>query len=132
MLQSASRGGGVPGPGWGGVPGLGGWCAWSGGGWGSAPGGGSALGEGVGIPACTEADTPPPSVDRQMLVKILPWPNFVAAGKNLEAHHVMTRTKFHDVQSYFPHDYATSFLSLSRNGVLPQLISAKFISKQMI
>ena len=23
----------------------------------------------------------PPPVDRQMLVKILPWPNFVAAGK---------------------------------------------------
>ena len=36
-------------------------------------------GEG-GIPACTEADTPPPPVDRQTLVKILPWPNFVAAG----------------------------------------------------
>ena len=32
------------------------------------------------IPACTEADTPPP-VDRQTPVKILPWPNFVAAGK---------------------------------------------------
>ena len=31
------------------------------------------------IPACTEADPPP--VDRQMPVKILPWPNFVAAGK---------------------------------------------------
>ena len=56
--------------GWGGVPGLGG-CGWSGG--------------GVGIPACTEADTPPPTsppVDRQTPVKILPWPNFVAAGKN--------------------------------------------------
>ena len=31
------------------------------------------------IPACTEADPP---VDRHTLVKILPWPNFVAAGKN--------------------------------------------------
>ena len=31
-----------------------------------------------GMPACTEADTPP--VDRHTLVKILPWPNFVAAG----------------------------------------------------
>ena len=50
--------GGVPGPGEG-VPDLG----------------------GVGIPACTEADTPPP-MDRQTLVKILPWPKFVAAGKN--------------------------------------------------
>ena len=39
--------------------------------------GASALG-GVYIPACTEADPPP--VDRQMPVKILPWPNFVAAG----------------------------------------------------
>ena len=33
------------------------------------------------IPACTEAD--PPSVDRQTPVKILPWPNFVAAGKHI-------------------------------------------------
>ena len=32
-------------------------------------------------PACIEGETPPP-VDRQPLVKILPWPNFVAAGKN--------------------------------------------------
>ena len=58
----------------------------------SAPGGcllpgGSARGgcllQGGGyIPACTEADTPSPSprVDRHRLVKILPWPNFVAAG----------------------------------------------------
>ena len=71
MLQSAS-GGGVSGLGgvclvWGGVPGPGG-CPWSGGV--SGPGG---------IPACTEADTPP--VDRHTLVKTLPWPNFVAAGK---------------------------------------------------
>ena len=43
--------------------------------------GGSAL-RGY-IPACTEADTPPPPpVDRQTPVKILLWPNFVAAGKN--------------------------------------------------
>ena len=35
-------------------------------------------GPGGGIPACTEADNPP--VDRHTLVKILPWPNFVAAG----------------------------------------------------
>ena len=40
--------------------------------------GASAPGRWVFIPACTEADTPP--VDRQTLVKILPWPNFVAAG----------------------------------------------------
>ena len=82
-------GGGVPGPG-GGVGGGGGclpgpggcaWsrggvcsrgvCAWSGGWVVLLPGGG-------GIPACTEVDTPPP-VDRHTLVKILPWPNFVAA-----------------------------------------------------
>ena len=37
-----------------------------------------------GIQACTEADTPPTPhpVDRHTLVKILPWPNFVAAGNN--------------------------------------------------
>ena len=58
------RGGRVPGPGgyllWGGV------CSWG------------------GIKACTEADTPPTPhpVDRHTLVKILPWPNFVAAGNN--------------------------------------------------
>ena len=51
--------------------------AWSWGG-GLLPGG--VLLWGVGIPACTEADTPPP-VDRHTPVKILPWPNFVAAGK---------------------------------------------------
>ena len=44
----------------------------------SAPGG-VCSGGWVGIPACTEADTHPP-VDRHMPVKILPWPNFVAAG----------------------------------------------------
>ena len=58
---------------------------------GSAPGGGVSAPRGVpgpgggawcrgGIPACTDADTPPP-VDRHTLVKTLPWPNFVAAGK---------------------------------------------------
>ena len=64
-----------------GVPGRGvclvpGGCAWSrGGAW-----------SGGGIPACTEADTlPPPPCGQNSwhtLVKILPWPNFVAAGKN--------------------------------------------------
>ena len=72
------------------MPGPGGVC--SGGGWGvsppgcllrgvSAPGGCMLLGVVVFIPACTEADTPPP-VDRHTLVKILSWPNFVAVGKN--------------------------------------------------
>ena len=62
-------------PPWG-VPGLGGCLLW-----GVCLPGGSAPGGGVGIPACTEADTlPPPPVDRHTLVKILPWPNFVAAG----------------------------------------------------
>ena len=75
--------GGVPGRGgsllMGGVPSQGCACSRVGGG---VPGrGGSAPGVGgVGIPACTEADTPPPPVDRHTLVKILPWPNFVAAG----------------------------------------------------
>ena len=59
--------------------------AWSGGvSWGvgvSAPGG---SGPG-GIPACTEADTLPPPVDRITdACKNLPWPNIVAAGKNIE------------------------------------------------
>ena len=39
---------------------------------------------GVCIPACTEADTLPPPCGQNSwhtLVKILPWPNFVAAGK---------------------------------------------------
>ena len=58
MPASASRRG-MPGPGGSGSGGV-----WSGG----------------GIPACTEADPPP--VDRQAPVKILPWPNFVAAGNN--------------------------------------------------
>ena len=75
--------GGVSAPGgvyWGGL--LRGVCVCSQGRCVSAPEGGcvSAPG-GMGIPACTEADTPPPPVDRQTLVKILPWPNFVAAGK---------------------------------------------------
>ena len=71
----------------GGVPGRGG--AWTGGCllWGDLLPGGSARGVSApggvcargGIPACTEADTPPP-VDRQTFVKILPWPNFIAAG----------------------------------------------------
>ena len=70
---SGPGGDGVPGPGGGGcgVPGLGvgeGWCL---------PGLGGGV---VYAPVCTEADTPSPLVDRQMPVKILPWPNFVAAG----------------------------------------------------
>ena len=78
----------------GGVPGLGG--AWSRGRrWGGAWSGGLVPGPGGclllggmcvwsrgGIPACTKADTLPPPVDRHMLVKTLPWPNFVAAGNN--------------------------------------------------
>ena len=75
------------------LPGVG---AWSRGG--SAPRGGAWCGgcvcswggvppRGVGIPACTEADTPPPPpVDTHTLVKILPWPNFVAAGKNVQVY----------------------------------------------
>ena len=51
--------------------------------WGLPGPGGGLPGPGGYIPACIEADTPLPPVDRQMPVKILPWPNFVAAGKNL-------------------------------------------------
>ena len=66
----------------------------------SAPGGVSALGGlvpggyvcsrggggggGGGIPACTEADPPALLTESQMPVKTLPWPNFVAAGKNVK------------------------------------------------
>ena len=41
---------------------------------GSPSGGGFLHLGGYGIPACTEADTPHPAVDRQTPVKILPWP----------------------------------------------------------
>ena len=44
--------------------------------------GGCLLPGGVDIPVCTEADTPPP-VDRHTPVKILPWPNFLAAGNKM-------------------------------------------------
>ena len=51
---------------------------------------GVLVGGGGLILACTEVDPP---VDRQTPVKILPWPNFVAAGKyksrkNLDQRHV--------------------------------------------
>ena len=72
---------------WGGVSGLeegvfgpGGVCS----GGVSAPGGVCSRGVSAGnvcIPACTEADTPL-LTESQTPVKILPWPNFVAAGKN--------------------------------------------------
>ena len=67
MLESASLGG-----------------VWSGGGCllGGVSGPGGVCSGGAYIPACTEADTLSPPVDRQTPVKILPWPNFVAAGKN--------------------------------------------------
>ena len=73
MLQSASRGGGWSGGG----SAHGGWLVQGD----LLPGGGVVSGLG-GFPACTEVDTPPPPVDRHTLVKTLPWPNFVAAGKN--------------------------------------------------
>ena len=50
---------------------------------GGLPGLGGSLVPG-GIPACTEADTPP--VDRHTLVKTLPWPNFAAAGNKSDWH----------------------------------------------
>ena len=74
-----SRGGGVcswgvPGPGGSaprGVPGPGGVCSR----------GVSTLGGGY--PSMHWGRHPFPPVDRHMLMKILPWPNFVAAGKNV-------------------------------------------------
>ena len=89
MPESASRGGGV----WsGGVSGLGGgWCLLRGGclvqgGLVSGLGGGVCLVRGVvsapgGVSQYALRQTPLPPVDRQTPVKILPWPNFVAAGK---------------------------------------------------
>ena len=68
------------------------WCLLLGGGvvsvpggcllWGVSAPGGCVCSGGGGIPACTEADTPPLWTESQMPVKTLPWPNFVAAGKN--------------------------------------------------
>ena len=43
---------------------------------------GGVCSRGCGISACTEADTPLLWTESQMPVKTLPWPNFVAAGKN--------------------------------------------------
>ena len=67
--MSAPRGVSAPGGGGGSAPG------------GSAPGGVCSR---ECIPACTEADTLPPCGQNSWhtLVKILPWPNFVAAGNN--------------------------------------------------
>ena len=78
MLESASRGGGGSAPGevWsGGCLFLGGSGLWGGGV--SAPGGVLVPG---GISQHALRQTPP--VDRHTPVKILPWPNFVAAGKD--------------------------------------------------
>ena len=70
MLESASRGGSALG---GSAPR--GVCS---GGVVSAPRGGLVQG---GISQHALRQTPSPPVDRQMPVKILPWPNFIAAGK---------------------------------------------------
>ena len=91
MLKSASRGG-VSAPGGclvrGCVSGPG-VCVWSGGS--LLPGGclvqeggwvGAWSGGGV-YPSMYWGRHPSPPVDRQTPVKILPWPNFVAAGKNV-------------------------------------------------
>ena len=66
----------------------GGWWVCCRGGGGSGPLGGSGpggvcSGGGGCIPACTEANPPPVWTESQTPVKTLPWPNFVAAGKNL-------------------------------------------------
>ena len=65
------------------------WGVWSGGWWllqggpvwGVVVSGLGGKGGGY-IPACTEADTPHGQNSWHTLAKILPWPNFVAAGKN--------------------------------------------------
>ena len=75
MLASASRGG---------VCLVCGVSAWFGGSLvlgGCLPGPGGLWSRGAGIPACTEAD-PPLWTESQTPIKTLPWPNFVAAGKN--------------------------------------------------
>ena len=96
MLESASRGGGSGARGVGLVPGGWVWCqGWSGARGGLVPGGfwswGGLVPGGIwcrgvwsggsgpgGIFQHALRQTPP--VDRQTPVKILPWPNFVAAG----------------------------------------------------
>ena len=73
-----------------GGPGLGGCLVWGAlvwggawsGGWGVCSGGGLLPG---GASQHALRQTPLPPVDRQTPVKILPWPNFVAAGKNVNA-----------------------------------------------
>ena len=74
-------GGGLPGPG--GLPDPAGGGGWSRGV--CLVQGGCLPDRGGCIPACTEADTLPPPCGQNSwhtLVKILPGPNFVAAGKN--------------------------------------------------
>ena len=113
-MKSASRGGGG---GWwclvqGGLPGPGGVCsrggAWSRGVSACSGGvclfrGGSTWSGGVclvrgGISQHALRQTPlPPPVDRQTPVKILPWPNFVAAGKYIEIHAFITTFFFAEV-----------------------------------
>ena len=91
MLQSASRGRGVGFrgsvcllPSGGVVPGPGGSAP---GGW--LEGGGGCLLWGVSALGGSQhaLRQTPPTVDRHTLVKILPWPNFVAAGNKESNHH---------------------------------------------
>ena len=77
------------------------------------------------IPACTEADPPP--VDRQTLVKILPWPNFVAAGKNTERRkdwnygrrHRRRPTHQYQIRSYQRRRVQIDVRSRTRDRLLP-------------
>ena len=57
-------------------------------GWVSGPGGVCLARGGISQHALRQTPLPPP-VDRHTPVKILPWPNFVAAGNNL---HVLDRS----------------------------------------
>ena len=91
MLQSASRGGLLPGRVRGGICSRGGVCSW---GVAARGGGVSAPGEISSQRVCSQGgvsqhalrQTPPPCGQNSLhtLVKILPWPNFVAAGNKFK------------------------------------------------
>ena len=66
--------------------------AWSGGVWSGGSGawsGGVCLVWGVGRVVSQHAEPPPPPVDRHTPVKTLPWPKFVAAGKDIRSNNIV-------------------------------------------
>ena len=93
------------------LPGLGG-CAWSGG----------CLIWGGGYPSMHWGRHPSPPVDRHTLVKILPWPNFVAAGNYKVlclSENVLSERNSRCTFSHKHHDERaeSAFLSLSFRAV---------------